>query len=285
MNVLTLKPTPITHDIPAYDDDLKAVHAAKDRWAITPINERIKLLKQVKKDLMDVAEDWVLAAGRNKQIKPGSPLLGEEWISGPYAVMSGCNGLIATLSAMKEKKFLNPPKKRNLSNDQMAVQVLPHSIWDRLLLSGVYAEIWMKKGVNKKNLKNHAASAYDVPEYQRTGKVALILGAGNIAAITPLDAFQKLFLENQVVIIKMNPVNEYLTPYLRKALSPLIAIDAVRIVQGNGDAGAYLCEHDLIDEIHITGARSTHDKIVWGIDSEAHLNKRDRKSTRLNSSH
>jgi aldehyde dehydrogenase (NAD(P)+) len=81
---------------------------------------------------------------------------------------------------------------------------MPHSIWDHLLLSGVKAEVWMQQGVTAASLPDHAALAYDIPIADRVGKVALILGAGNIASIAPLDVFQKLFLENQVVILKMN---------------------------------------------------------------------------------
>ncbi|MEM7294792.1 MAG: aldehyde dehydrogenase family protein, partial [Pseudomonadota bacterium] len=89
----------------------------------------------------------------------------------------------------------------------------------------------------------------------------------------PLDAFQKLFLENQVVLVKMNPVNDYLTEYLQAALKPLIDLDALRIVRGDGQAGAFLCDHPLVEELHITGAKVTHDEIVWGNGEEGKKNK------------
>lgn len=257
----------------AYDADLMALNAAKDNWAKMTTDRRIALLKRVKDHLMDVAEDWVNAAASAKQIPEGSPLKGEEWISGPYPVMAACNGLISTLSQMEGKGFAKHLPTRLLPDRRTAVKVTPHTIWDHLLISGVKCEVWMKSGVNKGNLAHHVASAYDVPSSKRKGKVALILGAGNIASITPLDAFQKLFLENQVVLIKMNPVNDYLTPFLHQALKPLIDIDAVRVVKGGGAAGAYLCEHDLVEEIHITGAGATHDAIVWGTGPEAKKNK------------
>jgi len=71
----------------------------------------------------------------------------------------------------------------------------------------------------------------------------------------------------------MNPVNDYLTDYLRAALKPLIDRDALRIVRGDGTAGAYLTDHPLVEEIHITGARATHDAIVWGTGAEGTKNK------------
>lgn len=256
-----------------YDSALDALNAAKTKWAQTSIADRISLLERVKDTVIIVAEDWAQTATRKKQIPEGSPLSGEEWTSGPYAVMSACNGLISTLSQMEGKAFLNHLPKREVTTGQLAVKVMPHSIWDHLLLSGVKAEVWLKQGVTAANLHDHAANLYDIPEAARRGKVALILGAGNIASIAPLDVFQKLFLENQVVILKMNPVNDYLTEFLQVALRPLIDVDALRIVKGDGAAGAYLTTHDIIDELHITGAGATHDAIVWGTGVEGEKNR------------
>lgn len=256
-----------------YDVALNALMRAKDTWARTSVGDRIALLQQVKDNLMSVAEDWVKTATRKKQIPERSPLEGEEWTSGPYAVMSACNGLMLTLSQMEDKAFLRHLPTRTLTTGQTAVKVLPHSIWDHLLLSGVKAEVWMQDGVTAANLSDHAAVAYDIPPADRIGKVALILGAGNIASIAPLDVFQKLFLENQVVILKMNPVNDYLTEFLNIAFKPLIDVDALRIVKGDGAAGAYLTSHDAIEELHITGAGATHDAIVWGTGTEGEKNR------------
>lgn len=255
---------PVTPAVPELDQQLTALHAASTAWAQSPISARIAILNQIRDQLMKVAEGWAETAARRKLIPPGSPHAGEEWISGPYAVMSACDALITTLSAMEGKAFLPPLPRRQTASDQLAVRVMPHSIWDRLLLSGVSAEVWMQPGVTEANLAENTASAYDIPAETRQGKVALVLGAGNIASIAPLDVFHKLFSEHQVVMLKMNPVNDYLTPYLEAALRPLIDCDALRIVKGGADVGDYLCRHPLIDEIHITGAATSHDAIVWG---------------------
>ena len=45
------------------------------------------------------------------------------------------------------------------------------------------------------------------------------------------------------------------------------------IVRGGADSGKYLCEHPLVDEIHITGAGASHDAIVWGPGAEGAANK------------
>ena len=89
-----------------YDAALDALNAAKDTWAQTPVADRILLLSQVKDNLMTVADAWAQTATRMKQIPERSPLSGEEWTSGPYAVMLACNALISTLRQMESKTFL-----------------------------------------------------------------------------------------------------------------------------------------------------------------------------------
>lgn len=96
------------------------------------------------------------------------------------------------------------------------------------------------------------------------GKVALVLGAGNISSIGPMDTLYKLFVEDQVVVLKMNPVNEYVGPFIEQAFQPLIQDGFFDVVYGGAELGSYLCQHPEIDTVHITGSHHTHDLIVWG---------------------
>ncbi len=263
--------------------DLKA---GKDAWARTSVEERILLLNEIKDATMTVAESWATTAARKKQIPAGSPLVGEEWLSGPYAMLSACNALIETLLQLEEKAFLRRLPLRDLPTGQIAAKVFPASLWDRLLLSGVTAEVWMQPGVTRANLAEHVAGAYDLPEENRVGRIALVLGAGNIASIAPLDALHKLFAEHRATLLKLNPINDYLIDVLQVALRPLIVRNALRIVRGGADVGQYLCEHPGVDEIHITGAEASHDAIVWGIGDEGRRNRQrgtPRNSRRITS--
>jgi aldehyde dehydrogenase (NAD(P)+) len=265
----------------ALDRAIAELKVGKDTWARTVVPERIALLDEIKDATMSVAESWTTTATRKKLIPPGSPLAGEEWLSGPYALLAACNALIETLARMDDKAFLRGLPLRDLPAGRIGATVFPASIWDRLLLSGVTAEVWMQPGVTRDNLAENTASAYDGPAETRAGKIALVLGAGNIASIAPLDALHKLFAEHQATILKLNPVNDYLIDVLDVALRPLIARGALRIVRGGADVGQYLCEHPGVDEIHITGAEASHDAIVWGAGEEGRHNKQN--GVRLNS--
>ncbi len=90
----------------ALDEVVAGLAKSKNRWAEGSIEERIRLLQQIKHCLIEVASEWAEIASDKKGIPAGSPLRGEEWMSGPYALMSACNGLIATLSEMEEKNSL-----------------------------------------------------------------------------------------------------------------------------------------------------------------------------------
>ena len=275
MSDAALKPQESRPDWAAgLDAALADLDRRKHDWARTTNAERIAILADVKERVMEVAEAWAKTAARKKGMPAGSPREGEEWLSGPYCVMAACDRLIKTLSEMPGKQFLKSVPLRELPNGQLAALVAPSSIWERLLFTGVKAEVWMQPGVTRDNLAECTASGYDDADAAgRIGKVALVLGAGNVASIAPLDCFQKLFVEHQVVILKMNPVNDYLIDFLKPALRSLIEFGALRIVSGGADVGAYLCNHELVEEIHITGAAASHDAIVWGPGEEGKRNK------------
>lgn len=253
------------------------LETGKNEWIKTDIDARLQILNEIKIGIMQGAEKWVAVAAKEKKIGLHSPLVGEEWLSGPYALLEACNGLIVTLQQMKHKAFLNDLPKRKTLTDQLAVTVLPNTIWDKLLLSGISAEVWMQKGVNSSNLAEHTASSYDRAINERVGKIALVLGAGNIASISALDCLHKLFIEHQVVLLKMNPLNDYLIPHLQIALKPLLDCNALQIVKGDGEIGAYLTQHPKIDELHITGSKETHDAIIWGTGAAAKKAKKNNK--------
>ncbi|HEX7642959.1 MAG TPA: aldehyde dehydrogenase family protein [Burkholderiaceae bacterium] len=259
---------------PELDRELAKLAANREKWVKTPVAERIAILNEIKDCLLPVAEAWAVTAARKKGIADGSPLVGEEWLSGPYAVLGYCNQMMQTLAQVEGKRHLDSVPVRELPNGQVAARTLPHTFWDMLLLSGVTVDVWMQPGVTRANLKDNCASTYDAKSpAHKSGKLALVLGAGNIAAIAPLDVFQKLFAENQVCILKMNPVNDYLIEFLAPALKPLIDRGFLAIVRGAADVGQYLCNHALVEEIHITGAGASHDAIVWGPGEEGRANK------------
>ena len=74
-------------------------------------------------------------------------------------------------------------------------------------------------------------------------------------------------------MLKLNPVNDYLAEFFIPAFKPLIDRGFVRIVCGGTDVGQYLCNHPLVETLHITGAGASHDAIVWGPGEQGCANK------------
>jgi hypothetical protein len=79
-----------------------------------------------------------------------------------------------------------------------------------------------------------------------------------------MDVFYKLFVENEVVLLKMNPVNEALAPVFEDALRPLIDEGVLAIVTGGAEVGGHAAQHEKIGSLHVTGSDRTYDAIVWG---------------------
>ncbi len=245
-------PRPTSAD--AIDDALHTLANNKHRWARTSAAERVDMLGRMKETLLPQALAWVSTAAEKKGIAADSPLVGEEWLAGPYACMSALNLYIETVGAQPGKAYLAKLAQRELPDGQLAVQVFPHTLMERLLAGGVKAEVWMEPGVTASNLASNTACAYSQPDASRSGKVALVLGAGNVAAIAPLDVLYKLLVQHEVCIVKLNPVNDYLLPFFSALLQPAIDLGVVRIFKGGADVGAYLAEHPLVETIHITGS-------------------------------
>jgi aldehyde dehydrogenase (NAD(P)+) len=111
-------------------------------------------------------------------------------------------------------------------------------------------------------MENSRARFYKKPDHD--GRVVLVLGAGNVNGIPSMDVLSKMFNEGKTCILKMNPVNAYLGPFLESAFEEAIARGFLDIVYGGAEEGAYLANQDGVDEIHLTGSDRTFDNMVWG---------------------
>lgn len=63
-----------------------------------------------------------------KELSASDPLAGEERLTGPCALMVGCNGLTATLEQLEEKTFLRRILLWTLADGCLALQVVPGTL-------------------------------------------------------------------------------------------------------------------------------------------------------------
>lgn len=247
----------------ALDRAIGELRDGERAWARTPLAVRRELLLELGDAAWREADSWVQIAARIKGLDPASPLIGEEWLSGPYALLSSVSALAETVGVLASG---NDPLAGYAigaaPGERTTIEVLPHGIYDRLLLTGYRASVWMRPGVSVEQTRATAGLAQRAP--CDTRGVALVLGAGNITSIAPLDVLYQLYAENRVVALKLNPVLNRLRPVLERIFAPFIRRNLVRIVTGGAPEGTYLAEHPSIAAVHMTGSAATHDAIVFG---------------------
>ncbi len=243
----------LTTEFAEIDRAIGKLYEHRSAWVQTSIPQRLTYLQDCLDRTLSIAEAWAIAACQAKGVDPQLSLAGEEWVAGPISIVRNIRLLMNSLQAGGQ---LAPPKIWQRADGQFVAEVLPANTIERLLYLGYRGEVWIAPGS-----KPTQGKIYREPT---TGQVALVLGAGNVSAIVAMDVLSKLFSENQVVIVKMNPVNAYIGTFLAVAFEPFMRDGFLEIVYGGADVGKYLCQHPQIETIHITGSHKTHDAIVWG---------------------
>jgi hypothetical protein len=234
--------------------------ARKHDWPHVDTVERARLLEACIDHTLGIAREWVQAACEAKGIDPRSPTSAEEWLGGPITTVRNLRLLAEAMRAGGEPAL---PEIRARPDGQLVVRVFPLTLLDRVVLGGVRAEVWLEPGKPASQGRIYREKRRRRPG-ERGGRLALVLGAGNVASIGPMDALYKLFVEDEVVLVKTNPVNAYLQPFWEEAFRPLLEAGFFAVVRGGAEVGAYLCHHPEVDSIHMTGSDRTHDAIVWG---------------------
>jgi hypothetical protein len=234
-------------------------------WVKLPVAQKAAVARRMLEGFSRVAERSVRAAVAAKGIKPGTPQEGEEWLSGPYVTLRILRLTAEALEALAAGRNTPIGKVDRTIDGKLRVQVYPMTLLDKLLFGGLTAETVLEAGATDKDLAQRARFYKTGPDFDTSkGRVALILGAGNVNSIPPTDVVTKLFSEGKVCILKMNPVNAYVGPFIEEAFKELIEKGWLAVVYGGAEEGSYLCKHAGVNEIHITGSDKTHDAIVWG---------------------
>jgi len=277
----SLAPPPSTGCLPAtpaaeLDAAVASLKARKDLWRQVPATERIRILDELVESFSRVTERWVEACLEAEGIPPANPASGEEWLAGPYLVFRNLRLLresLRDIAAGRRPAIPGPLETR--PDGRVTARVFPHGIYDRILYPGVWGEVWMPPGSTPEQVVAAQAQAYFGGEKQ--GKVCLVLGAGNVSSIGPMDALYKLFVDDEVVLFKVHPVNDYLGPLLEEGFAPLLRRGFFGVVYGGAEEGAHLTGHPDVDSIHITGSDKTVEAIVFGPGREGAERKAQRR--------
>ncbi|MGS2807873.1 aldehyde dehydrogenase family protein [Nocardia sp. MW-W600-9] len=252
-----------TFDTAVIDNALADLTQGEKTWAATDLRRRRELLEELHTLTAANAEAWVAAARTIKQLAADSPLVGEEWMSGPMTMLAGAQALAESVGALERGASpLDGVDLGTAPGGRVSVPALPHGVYDKLLLSGFSADVWLRPGVDAATARRKAGLAQLEPA--ATGGVGAVLGAGNIMSIAPLDTLYELYANNRVVALKLNPITDPLLPVFQAIFAPFIELGVVRILTGGAPEGGYLVTHPQVAHVHMTGGAPTHDAIVWG---------------------
>jgi acyl-CoA reductase-like NAD-dependent aldehyde dehydrogenase len=250
-------------DTGGLDAAVLTVAANVDRWASTSPAAREALLARVITDLTAAAPDWHAAACVAKGLDPDGYEGGEELLASIGITARLVQQLRQSLREIdRTGRPALPGTPRHVPGGRVVVPVVPRTGLDRAVLAKQRGDVWMQPGVSIEEVESGQAAAYRDPDGHRG--VSLVLGAGNVGSLGPLDVLHKLFVDGKVAVLKANPVNDYLVEHWERALRGLLEAGALRIVRGGPAAGAHLVGHSLVDEVHVTGSDKTYDAIVFG---------------------
>src|ERR1700739_2247728 len=251
-------------DMAALDRALDDLHVGAPSWVDLPLGDKVALLEALPPKILDLGPQMVAAAGHAKGIASTSAWVAEDWMLAVWIFIQNVN---AHVLALKRVLAGQEPIRANAvhirPDGQVVVDVFPVTGYDRLLLNGYKAQVWIEPGISAARTREDAAKMYRGGGYDHPG-VCLVLGAGNVGSITALDILDQLYARGSVCVVKMNPVNDYLGPFYEKIFSEFVSRGWLRFSYAGGRVGGYLARHRKTDSIHMTGSGATYAALVWG---------------------
>lgn len=244
------------------DETVKHLREAAWKFATLSIEKRIALATAMQQGIIKNLEAMVEVGCRAKGITRGTNLEAEEWAAGYWGVVRQLRLIRENLQHIAKTGNTPIGKVKRTAAGNLAVQVYPNNTIDSMLFKDITVDVYMQPQVTEQNLENDRASFYKNPNHQ--GKVVFVLGAGNLASIGIMDVLTKMFNEGKVCLLKMNPVNAYLGPFIEDAFKSAIDQQFFAVVVGGAEVGRHLVYHPKIDEVHLTGSDKTYNQIVWG---------------------
>jgi aldehyde dehydrogenase (NAD(P)+) len=165
---------------------------------------------------------------------------GEEWTLNPWMTVRHLRLIMDSLTALQTTDDTRVGKVSHSHDGRLSVQVFPASTLDGMLFSKVTVDVRMQPNVTEKEMHESRARFYKKPDHN--GRVCLVLGAGNIAAVATMDVLTQMFNEGKAVVFKMNPVNAYLGPYIEQAWADAINKNYLAMVYGGAEESVSLIE-------------------------------------------
>ena len=225
------------------------------------------MLEETISNIKEVSFFWATICSDNKGTTK-TPAEGEEWLGGPFASVLATQNYIKSLTNdddLAEKKF---------NSEENSYKVFPNNFIERITFPFIDAKVIFNKSMSFDDINKYRgfSKRYDIDP-----SITLVLGAGNFSSIPYLDVLYHLITRKSVILLKLNPVNEYLKPVFEKVFQNFIERGYIIVTTGNIDESKYMATHPGINHIHLTGSDKTFEDIVYGRE----LTEKERKSKSL----
>ena len=225
------------------------------------------MLEETISNIKEVSFFWATICSDNKGTTK-TPAEGEEWLGGPFASVLATQYYIKSLTNdddLTEKKY---------NSEENSYKVFPNKFIERITFPFIDAKVIFNKSMTFDDINKYRgfSKRYDIDP-----SITLVLGAGNFSSIPYLDVLYHLITRKSVILLKLNPVNEYLKPVFEKVFQNFIERGYIIVTTGNIDESRYMATHPGINHIHLTGSDKTFEDIVYGRE----LTDKERKSKSL----
>ena len=233
--------------------------------------ELIILLNKTIENIQGIAYYWATLSAEKKGILQKHKE-GEEWLGGPFVSILTLQYYIDYLENNQQLDINKYDHNKN------SYKVFPNKFIEKLTFPLLNAEIRFSKSMNFDQINKYRGFKQRIGT--DSGSVTLVLGAGNVSSIPFLDTIFHLVANRSSIMLKLNPVNDYLNPVFQKVFHEFIERGFISVVNGDIPTSKYLTEHRSIDFIHLTGSNYTYENIVYG----RVLNEKERKLSSLSKS-
>ncbi len=224
------------------------------------------MLEETISNIKEVSFFWATICSDNKGTTK-TPAEGEEWLGGPFASVLATQYYINSLTNDDD---LN---ERKYNIEENSYKVFPNNFTERITFPFIDAKVIFNKSMSFDDINKYRgfSKRYDIDP-----SITLVLGAGNFSSIPYLDVLYHLITRKSVILLKLNPVNEYLKPVFEKVFQNFIERGYIIVTTGNIDESKYMASHPGVNHIHLTGSDKTYEDIVFG--RELTVNERKFKS-------
>src|SRR5690606_37947981 len=119
------------------DADIAVLQQGARTWASLTVAQRVTLLHALRISVAAATEDWANTAADSTGLRPGHPLRGGEWLSGPYSVLGAIDAYSDTLTRLAAgHSALEGIRISRAPGGRTKIDAFPLTGIDRFLLSG-----------------------------------------------------------------------------------------------------------------------------------------------------